>query len=208
MSQRLRGLFDIISTNTLSFADAFRAACMTRTSIFFKVCYSAALLAPLCAVLAQGAITLLVLPSLTNQELTIPFLAIDPPIEVPWSADGTLAPYNGPDIAIGQLGTSWTYLEQIVGSSVGDTMPPGYLIPLRTHTNNTVGSQYPTDVAHIQCECNWVALQLPPPIANVSYIPVSLDSVGIKAIQTVPLGISCEFSVCFPSFSLSHIHAA
>jgi hypothetical protein len=201
-------MFDIISTNTLSFADAFRAACMTRTSIFFKVCYSATLLAPLCAILAQGAVTLLVLPSLTNQNLTIAVLAIDPPIEVPWSADGILAPYNGPDIAIAQLGASWVYLEQIVKSSVGDTIPSGYLIPLRTHTNETAGSQYPTDVAHIQCECNWVALQLPPPVANVSYIPVSLDNLSIKAIQTVPHGFSSEFSMSFPCFSLSHLHDA
>jgi hypothetical protein len=135
-------------------------------------------------------------------------LQLTPPIEVPWSANETLAPYNGVDIAIGQLGTSWVYLEQTVGSSVGDTMPPGYLIPFRTHTNNTAGSQYPTDAAHIQCKCNWVALQLPPPIANVSYIPVSLDSLGIKAIQTVPHGISSEFFVSFPLFSFTHIHTA
>ena len=71
-------------------------------------------------------------------------------------------------------------------------MPPGYLVPIRTRTNNTAGSQYPTDVAHIQCECSWVAPTLPPATANVSHIPVSLDSFGITAIQTVPHGLASK----------------
>ena len=112
--------------NTLSFLDVFRAAWMTKSSIIFKVCYVAALLASLCAVVAQGAVTLLVLPSMTNQELAIPLLARNFQVEVPWSADRNLAPFNAGSIGTAQLGTSWAYLEQIVG----DTMPPGYLIPL------------------------------------------------------------------------------
>ena len=176
---------------------------MNRTSLIFKVCYIAALLAPLCAVVAQGAVTLLLLPAHINQELTIPFLTRDTPIDVPWSADETLAPFNAGPIGTGKLGTSWTYLEQIVGASVGDTMPPGYLVPLRTRTNNTAGSQYPTDVAHIHCECSWVAPTLPPATPNVSYIPVVLDVLGIQGIQTIPHGIASVSSV--PSIASLHL---
>jgi hypothetical protein len=176
-------MFDKISTTSLSFSDAFRAACMTRTSIFFKVCYMATLLAPLCAVLAQGAVTLLVLPYPISQEIDIPSIVMARPIEVPWSTDQTLAPYNAAEISFGQLGTSWTYLEQITGSIVGDIIPPGYLVPLRTSTNNTAGSQYPTDVAKIRCKCSWLAPRLPP----------ASDTLGVNAIQTAPNGIASEF---------------
>jgi hypothetical protein len=79
---------------------------MVNTSIVFKICYIAGLLASLCAVVAQGTITLLVLPSLTNQEITIPFLKRYNPIEVPWSAEETLAPLNSGLIKIRQVGTS------------------------------------------------------------------------------------------------------
>jgi hypothetical protein len=144
-------------------------------------------------VVAQGAVTLLTLPTLSNDELVIPRLARNRPVDVPWSADATLAPLNIGFVGLGQLGTSWTYLEQIIGASVTDILPPGYLVPLRTQTNNTAGSQYPTDVAHIQCECNWVAPTLPAATANVSYIPVSLDRYGIAAVQTVPHGAACRF---------------
>lgn len=177
----------------LSFLDALRA-CMTETSIIFKICFIAGLLAPLCAVVAQGAVTLLTLPSLINQPLTIPLLARSTPVEVPWSADLNVAPFNADLVEIALVGTSWTYLEQVVGASVGDIMPPGYLVPLRTRTNNTIGYQYPTDVAYVQCECTWVAPTLPPATANVSYIPVSLESFGIDAIQAIPHGIASEFS--------------
>src|ERR1700691_4038199 len=144
LDRKLRGVFNTISTNTLSFLDAFHA-CMTKTSIIFKVCFIAGLLAPLCAVVAQGAVTMLTLPSLINKPLTIPLIVRSTPVEEPWSADQTLAPFNAGLIKNAQLGTSWTYLEQVVGTSVGDTMPPGYLVPLTMRTNNTVGRQYPTD---------------------------------------------------------------
>jgi hypothetical protein len=162
---------------------------MTPTSIFFKVSFFAGLLASLCAVVAQGAVTLLVLPSSTNQVLTIPQVSVNFSIGVPWSADQTLAPSNDGMIVLGQLGTRWTYLEQIVGSSVADVLPQGYLVPLITRTNNTAGNQYPTDVVHIQCECSWVAPTLPS-ATNQTIIPVSLDSFGITAIQYGPTGIA------------------
>ena len=95
-------------------------------------------------------------------------------------------------IAIGQLGTRWTYLEQIIGSSVGDTLPPGYLVPLITQTNNTAGNQYPTDVMHIQCECSWVTPTLPS-ATNQTIIPVSLESFGITALQHGPTGIARRY---------------
>ena len=195
ISRKLRVILNDVSANNLSFLSSFRAAWMTRTSSTFKVCYIAGLLAPLCAVVAQGALTLLALPVLTDTELDIPLLKRDSPIEVPWSADATLAPSNIGSIGLGQLGTSWTYLEQVIGATISDTMPQGYLVPLRTPTNNTFGSQYPTDVIHIQCECSWVAPTLPVAItnANVSYIPISLESFDITAIQTVPHGAACKF---------------
>ena len=149
---------------------------------------------------------LLVAPSLTNEELTIPRLAWNIPIQVPWSADEDLAPYNAAQIEGVKLGATMTYLEQIVGSTAGDTMPPGYLVPLITPTNNTVGHQYPTDVAHIQCECSWLAPNIPPATANVSYISVSLDNIGINAIQTVPRGIASRLSARLASNSWSHLH--
>ena len=190
---KLQAVLNDVSTNTLSFLDSFRAAWMTRMSTIFKICYVATLLVSLCTVIAQGAVTLLTLPVQTNEELTIPLLERSTPIPVPWSADATLAPLNTGIIELGQLGTSWTYLEQIVGASVADTMPPGYLVPLLTQTNNTFGSQYPTDVVHIQCKCTWVAPTLPAATANVSYIPVSLEKFGIAAVQTVPHGAACKF---------------
>lgn len=166
---------------------------MTKTSIIFKICFIAGLLAPLCAVVAQGAVTMLSLPSLINEPLTIPILVRSTPVEVPWSADKTLAPSNVGLITNAQLGSSWTYLEQVVGASVGDTIPPGYLVPLTMRTNNTFGRQYPTEVAYVQCECTWVAPTLPPATTN-PYIPVSLGSFGIDAIQTIPHGIASAFS--------------
>ena len=187
---RLRGLFNEISTNTTSLIDSLRAACLTRTSIIFKVCCFAAILASLCAVVAHGTVTLLVLPSLTQQNLTIP-LVVSHAIDVPWSADQNLAPLNVGLIGAAQLGASWTYLERVVGASVGDSVPQGYLVPLRTSSNNTVGSQYPTDVAHVQCECSWEAPTLPP-ATNESYIQVSLERLGITGIQTGPHGMACK----------------
>jgi hypothetical protein len=178
---------------------------MNGTSIIFKICFFAALLVSLCAVVAQGAVTLLVLPSLTNQELNVPLITRSTPVEVPWSADENLAPFNAGLIGSAQLGTSWTYLEQVVGASVADTMPPGYLVPLRARTNNTAGSQYPTDVAHVQCECSWVPPTLPPATANVSHIPVSLESFGIAAIQTVPHGLASK-SLMHQLYSASHTY--
>lgn len=166
------------------------------------------MLSPLCAVVAQSAVTLLVLPSLTNQELTIPLIQRHIPIQVPWSADEDLAPLNAGIIELAKLGTSWTFLEQVAGVIVGDTIPPGYLIPSIAHTNNTVGSQYPTDIAHIQCECHWVAptLPSPPTTTNVSHIQVSLDSFGIKAMQAGPQGMAGGLSVCIYCIVLPHSH--
>ena len=146
----------------------------------------------MCAVVAQGAVTLLILPSSTNEVLTIPHVRVNFSIGVPWSADETLAPPNEGMIAIGQLGTRWTYLEQIVGSSVGDTLPPGYLVPLVTQTNNTAGNQYPTDVMHIQCECSWVTPTLPS-ATNQTIMLVSLESFGITALQYGPTGIARRY---------------
>jgi hypothetical protein len=184
-------MFNEISTNTLSFLDAFRAACMDMTSMTFKVCYVAGLLASLCAVVAQSAITLLLLPSATNQELSIPFLT-NPwgaPVGVPWSADPNLAPWNGAIIQPGQLGTSYAYLEEVAGVRVWDALPSGYLVPLITRTNDTTGYHYPSDVAHVQCECSWVAPTLPP-ATNASYILVALENVSISGLQKGPLGLA------------------
>lgn len=177
---------------------------MTKTSTVFKVCYIAGLFTSLCAVMAQGAVTLLVLPSLNSQELTISFLKREDPIEVPWSADETLAPLNSGIIELGRLGASWAYLEQIVGASVADTMPQEYLVPLRLRTNSTTGSQYPTDVAHIQCECSWVAPTLPP-ATNTTFIQASLESFSIEGIQTLPRGIASWSFAYFSSVASIHI---
>jgi len=162
---------------------------MTSTSVVFKVSFVAGLLVSLCAVVAQGAVTLLVLPSFTNRALTIPRITRDLPIDLPWSATQALAPLNAGIIQLGRLGTSWTYLEQMVGANVADIMPEGYLVPIGTSmTNNTFGSQYPTDVARIQCECSWVAPTLPP-ATNNTFIMMSLDSLGITALQNGPRGV-------------------
>jgi len=185
----LRATLNEISTNKLSALDAFRAAWVARTSIFFKICYIAALLASLCAVVAQGAVTLLILPASVDKQLDIPLITIPIPAEVPWSADQVLAPYNAAKIATGILATNWVYLEQVVGATVSDGQPSGYLIPTWGGSNNTDGRRYPTDVAHVQCNCTWVAPILPA-AANVSYIDVSLKEFDISAIQTVPLGIA------------------
>jgi hypothetical protein len=172
---------------------------MAKTSIFFKICYVAAMLASLCAVIAHGAVTLLVLPVSVDKQLAISPISI--PVEVPWSADQELAPLNVGKIETGKLATSWVYLEQVVGATVSDTLPPGYLVPTRNASNNTDGIGYPTDIAHIQCNCTWVAPTLPA-AANVSYIDVSLKEFDISAIQTVPNGIaSMSISdTCFAPF--------
>ena len=162
---------------------------MARTSIFFKICYIAALLASLCAVVAQGAVTLLILPASVDKQLDIPLITIPIPAEVPWSADQVLAPLNAGKIAAGKLATHWVYLEQVAGATVSDGQPPGYLIPTRGASNNTDGIRYPTDVAQVHCNCTWVAPTLPA-AANVSYIDVSLKEFDISAIQAVPHGIA------------------
>jgi hypothetical protein len=206
LTHRLRAIFNGISTNTLSLLDGFRAACISSTSVIFKVCYVSALLIPLCSSVAHSAITLVSLPAFTNQELKIPHISSDSPIDVPWSADMTFGPDNAALIEIGSLGASWTYLEQVAQSSVADTMPQGYLVPLLTWTDSTSGNQYPTDVVHIQCECSWVAPTLPP-ATSTSSISVSLESFDIIGIQSIPMGqartcfhisIACCVSLLYP----------
>jgi hypothetical protein len=158
-------------------------ASRSSTRVVFKVSFVAVLLASLCAVVGQGAITLLILPSFTNQMLTIPCIIRDLPIHQLWSATQDLAPLNGGMITVGKLGASWTYLEQIVGANVADIIPEGYLVPIKTLiTNRTIGCQYPTDVARIQCECSWVAPTLPP-ATNNTYIVTSLDNLSITGFQ-------------------------
>jgi hypothetical protein len=110
-------------------------------------------------------------------------------IEVPWSADKKLVPLNAGTITTGRLATTWVYLEQVVGATVSDTLPPGYLIPTRGASNNTYGMKYPTDVAQIQCNCTWVAPTLPA-ATNVSYMNVSLEEFDISALQTAPTGVA------------------
>ena len=83
---------------------------MVKTSVFFKICYIAAMLASLCSVIAHGAVMLLTLPA----------------HEVPWSADQKLAPLNAGTITTGRLATIWVYLKQVVGATVSDTLSPGY----------------------------------------------------------------------------------
>jgi hypothetical protein len=189
LSPQLRGLLNEISTNTLSLLDSFRAASMSGTSVVFKASFVAVLLASLCAVVGQGAVTLLILPSFTNQMLTIPRIIRDLPIQQPWSATQNLAPLNGGMITVGKQGAHWTYLEQIVGANVADIVPEGYLVPIEASiTNRTIGRQYPTDVARIQCECSWVAPTLPP-ATNDTYIVTSLDDLGITGFQRGPNGV-------------------
>lgn len=202
MNSKLRGLLNEISTNTLSFLDGFRAALLTKTTMVFKVCYVSALITSLCAVVAQGAVTLLVLPSMNNQVLNIPNASITNPINVPWTAAGTTQdPANFYLIGSALAGTSWTHLEHVAGTTIGDSSQPGYVIPRISSTNNSFGIQYATDVAHIQCECNWVAPTFPPPptLSNGSIdmsTMVSLESFGIEAVQYVPVGVSSKFSSC------------
>ena len=172
---------------------------MARTSTSFKICYVAALLAPLCAVVAQGAVTLLTLPASVDQQLAIPYNIFTPPVDVPWSADQVLAPLNAGKIATAKLSTNWVYLEHVVGTTVSDLLPSGYIVPLRGASNDTYGMRYPTDVAQIQCNCTWVAPTLPAAM-NVSYMNVSLEEFDISALQTTPNGVA--------SMSISHTRFA
>ena len=123
-----------------------------------------------------------------------------PAHEVPWSADQKLAPLNAGTITTGRLATTWVYLEQVVGATVSDTLPPGYLIPKRGASNNTYGMKYPTDVAQIQCNCTWVAPTLPA-ATNVPYMNVSLEEFDISALQTAPNGVA-SMSISRTRFAL------
>jgi len=140
LNEKLHLALNEISTNKLSALDAFRAAWIAKTSFFFKVSYIAALLASLCAVIAQGTVTLLTLPASINNQLAIPILALGAPIPVPWSGDETLAPENAGMIDSGKLATSFVYLEQVIGTTLLDTLPPGYIVPSLGASNNTDGS--------------------------------------------------------------------
>lgn len=193
LDPNLRQALNEVSTNNLSFGQAFRATFLTRTSTFYKVCYIATLLASFCAIVAQGVVTLRTLPYYTDDIIPIPIEIFIPPPDVPWSADINLAPYEAGKIGVGMLATNWVYLEHVVGATLSDALPTGYQIPMRGSTNNTYGSQYPTDVVRVQCDCQWVAPTLPAATANASYIPVALESLGILAIQTVPKGIASEY---------------
>lgn len=160
------------------------------TSLAYKACYLGAIVASLCAVVSQGAVTLLTLPALTTEILPIPVIASLTPVDVPWSANSALGPLNANRIATGLLGTNWVYLEQVVGAVVLEALPSGFIVPIRGVSFSTNGSQYPTDVAQIQCNCSWVAPVLPTAIANASYISVVLDEFDIEGLQTVPNGVA------------------
>jgi hypothetical protein len=143
-------------------------------------------------------VTLLILPSMTNHVLSIPNVSMPEQIDVPWS---DLNDSNVDLIGIAMSGTAWAHLENVGGASIGDVSQPGYVIPRVVSTNNSFGMQYPTDVAHIQCECSWVAPTFPPPPtiqddSIVMYTSVSLESFGIEGIQSIPGGISSEHSSC------------
>ena len=173
----------------------FKAAIHSRTSIFYRASYIAALLAAGCAVIAQGAVALLAQPVYTDARLMIPYINYQSGIDTPWSADMTLAPYNAGRIQSGILGANWAFLERIIGATLGDSQPVGYLVPMHANSNNSDGTQYPTDVVRVQCACQWVAPTLPDPVSNVSYIPVTLDVLGIEGIQSVPYGVASECPV-------------
>jgi hypothetical protein len=148
-------------------------------------------------------VTLLTLPASVDQQLAIPYNIFTTPVEVPWSADQVLAPLNAGKIADAKLATNWVYLEQVVGATVSDTLPSGYLIPTRGASNSTYGMRYPTDVAQIQCNCTWVAPTLPA-ATNMSYMNVSLEEFDISALQTAPTGVA-SMSISrtrFPPFSV------
>jgi hypothetical protein len=164
---KLRKIYNEISTNTLSLIDSFRAACMKMTSIIFKVSFVSELLALLCSIVAQG-------PSrcLFSRLSPRTFLARNIPIEVPWSADKSLVPSNGGLIRIGKLGTSWTYLEQVVGVSVADT---SHLSEQKQIT--PLGASISMMLRMLRVN---VAAPTLPPATNQSYILVSLDSFGIS----------------------------
>jgi hypothetical protein len=51
-----------------------------------------------------------------------------------------------------------------------------------------------------------VAPTLPPATANISYIPVSLGSFGIDAIQAIPHGIASAFSCGTFIFAFPYLH--
>lgn len=191
LSKNLRSRINKLSSNSLSIVDAFLAAWMTRTSIIFKICYMAALLASLCAVVAQAMVSLVPLPAFTEDRLDISLLEASYQLGLPWSADATLAPGVYYFSQIGKFGTSLSYLEQVAGIKVSDTVPPGYIVPRLNNTNlaGSPGFQYPTDAIRIQCNCSWVAPILPN-ATNASYISVGLESFDIIGVQTVPHGIA------------------
>jgi hypothetical protein len=85
---------------------------------------------PAHAVVAQGAITLLTIPAFIDEQIAIPPLGFDVPLFVPWSADETLAPFNAGKFGNGKLATNFVYVEQILGFTLSDTLPPGYIIPM------------------------------------------------------------------------------
>ncbi|KAF7973884.1 hypothetical protein HWV62_14012 [Athelia sp. TMB] len=190
ISRRRLALLNTMSTNRSSLLETFRSTWLARTSTAYKICYITALVVSLCAVVSQGAVTLLTLPALTTESLPIPIVRFANPVEIPWSADTVIGPFNDGLIETADLGMSYVYLEQVVGAVVLEGMPKGFIIPVRGMTNATYGSQYPTDVAHIECNCSWVPPALPQATANVSYIPVVLDEMDIQGIQTVPNGIA------------------
>lgn len=190
---KLRQIMNEVSTNRLSMWQSFKMAILSDTSTFYKACYIAALLAALCAVVAQGSIVLISQPVYADQHLTIPYVGYDTTVDTPWSANNILGPYNAGKVAEGVLGTSWVYLEHVIGATLEDSLPAGYLVPVRGSSNNSYGSQYPTDVIHVQCDCQWVAPTLPEAVSNASYISVALGSLDMMGIQGVPYGIASKY---------------
>ena len=201
LSAGVRRRVNTLSSNSLSLADAFLAAWLTRTSIVFKVCYLAALLASLCAVVAQAMVALVPLPAYTATQLDIPLTRAAYAIDQPWSADVALAPGNYYFTQIGKLGTYLAYLEQVAGIRVSDAMPPGYIVPRLNNTNiaGSPGFQYATDAMRVHCNCTWVAPLLPN-ATNASYIPIGLESFGIIGVQTGPHGIASECCAIWLAF--------
>jgi len=176
---KLRTIYNEISTNTLSLMDLFRAACMKMTSIIFKVSFVSELLASLCSIVAKGRSRCLFcclsptknLPCEKHSDRSTAVRRQEPGA-LQWRSDQDWETWDKLDIS----GTScWCQRRR-------------YFVPLRTKTNNTSGSQYPTDVAHVECECS--CPHLASSNQSVVYNGVFRQLRYITAIQTLPHGIA------------------
>jgi hypothetical protein len=79
-----------------------------------------------------------------------------------------------------------------------------YLVPLRTKTNNTSGSQYLNDVAHVESECS--CPHLASSNQSVVYTGVFRQLRYITAIQTLPHGIAGRFFHASTRCCVSSLH--